>query len=120
MSYRDVRIQKKEWYKDQNLKIGEFVEQPNGSTSHPDLWVQLSMLRLSIEAKSNQGYYPMYGKTPPPRETVYIFSSKKQTYPENDIRYENGRTTITFGHQLLNDDIYYMYFVYTLITIDIF
>ena len=96
---------KKEWYKDQNLKIGEFVEQPNGSTSHPDLWVQLSMLRLSIEAKSNQGYYPMYGKTPPPRETVYIFSSKKQTYPEDDIRYEKGRTTITFGHQLLIDDI---------------
>lgn len=96
---------KKKWYENQNLEIGEFVEQPNGSTSHPDLWVQLSMLRLSIEAKSNQGYYPMYGKTPPPRETVYIFSSKKQKYTDTDIIKQNGRTTITFGHRLLSDEI---------------
>ena len=94
---------KKKWYKNQSLKIGEFVEQPNGSTAHPDLWVQLSNLRLSIEAKSNQGYYPMYGKTPPPKETVYIFSSKKTKY--YDGTRPRGRTTFTFGHQLLTDNI---------------
>jgi hypothetical protein len=100
---------KKSWYADQTLKIGEFVEQPNGGTAHPDLWVQLSNLRLSIEAKSNQGYYPMYGNTPPPKETVYIFSSKKTKYPnatehKGPIR-KKGRTTFTFGHHLLTDDI---------------
>ena len=97
------------WYADQTLKVGEFVEQPNGGTAHPDLWVQLSNLRLSIEAKSNQGYYPMYGNTPPPKETVYIFSSKKTKYPnasehKGKIR-EEGRTTFTFGHNLLTDNI---------------
>jgi len=97
------RSDKDKWYKNQSLKIGEFVEQPNGSTAHPDLWVQLSNLRLSIEAKSNQGYYPMYGKTPPPKETVYIFSSKKTKY--YDGTRPRGRTTFTFGHQLLTDNI---------------
>ena len=102
---------KKKWYADQTLEVGEFVEQPNGSTSHPDLWVQLSNMRLSIEAKSNQNYYPMYGKTPPPSETVYIFSSKKTKYPsaslwdKSDKIWKNGRTTFTFGHQLLTDGI---------------
>ena len=96
---------KKKWYADQTLEVGEFVEQPNGSTSHPDLWVQLSNLRLSIEAKSNQGYYPMYGKTPPPKETVYIFSSKKKKYPNRPFVKDTGRTTITFGHMLLTDNI---------------
>ena len=100
---------KNSWYADQTLKVGEFVEQPNGGTAHPDLWVQLSNLRLSIEAKSNQGYYPMYGNTPPPKETVYIFSSKKTKYPNaseptGKIR-KNGRTTFTFGHHLLTDNI---------------
>ena len=102
---------KDEWYKDKRLQIGEFVEQPNGSTSHPDLWVQLSNMRLSIEAKSNQGYYPMYGKTPPPKETVYIFSSKKTKYPTGSVwtpkmgTWDSGRTTFTFGHQLLTNNI---------------
>lgn len=99
---------KTKWYEDKSLRIGEFVEQPNGSTSHPDLWVQLSNLRLSVEAKSNQGYYPMYGKTPPPKETVYIFSSKKQKYPNNPFgkdSFKKGRTTFTFGHQILTDPI---------------
>lgn len=100
---------KNRWYADQTLKVGEFVEQPNGGTAHPDLWVQLSNLRLSIEAKSNQGYYPMYGNTPPPKETVYIFSSKKTKYPNaskptGKIR-QKGRTTFTFGHHLLTDNI---------------
>ena len=100
-----TKANKKDWYENQTLKVGEFVEQPNGSTAHPDLWVQLSNLRLSIEAKSNQGYYPMYGKTPPPNETIYLFSSKKTVYPNEPKNSEKGRTTFTFGHQLLTDSI---------------
>jgi hypothetical protein len=100
-----TKLNKKAWYNNQTLKVGEFVEQPNGSTAHPDLWVQLSNLRLSIEAKSNQGYYPMYGKTPPPDETIYLFSSKKVDYPNEPKESSKGRTTFTFGHQLLTDEI---------------
>ena len=64
---------KNRWYADQTLKVGEFVEQPNGGTAHPDLWFNLSNLRLSIEAKSNQGYYPMYGNTPLTKKKRFIF-----------------------------------------------
>jgi hypothetical protein len=91
------------WYKDKRLEPGQFVEQPNGSTAHPDFWIQLTNMRLSVEAKSNQGFYPMYGKTPPPEEVVYIFSSKKKNY--NDKVSSNGRTTFSFGHALLPNEI---------------
>ena len=94
---------KTNWYTDRRLKPGQFVEQPNGSTSHPDFWIQLTNMRLSLEAKSNQGFNPMYGKTPPPEEVVYIFSSKKNKYPDTKVK--NGRTTFVFGSALLEEDI---------------
>ena len=81
------------------LPNGSFISQPCGKNNNPDFIIKpADGIILAVEAKSAEGYKPVYNSGGIHRNYIYVFCSKKANattiYKGSDIRTEEQQTLI--------------------------
>ena len=60
------------------MPVGTFIEHPFGTNDAPDFFIKISdTFVMAMEAKSSQGYTPVWNSCLPKPDTVYVFCSEK-------------------------------------------
>jgi hypothetical protein len=72
-----------------------FIKHPNGKQNTPDFRLYIEGKSIDIECKSSRtGYKPMYNATYPDKDTIYVYTNKK-----------DNNTIIYYGSEIISDEV---------------